>query len=224
VATFALTVLGCSAAIPTLTRSLAAQVLNVHEQLYLIDCGEGTQQQMMRLGVKRNRIDHIFISHLHGDHCFGLIGLLTSYGLLGRKNALYIFSPVGLEEMILTQFRCIRYESPFPIHFHVVDPTQAVQIFENAHLTVRTIPLKHRVPTCGYLFCEKPQPRNIIAAKITELQLTFTDIKAIKNGADFHAADGTFFSNDTLTYEPVVPRSFAYCSDTAFYPPIIEQV
>lgn len=225
---FELTILGTSAALPAYNRFPSAQILNIQDQLFLIDCGEGTQMRMMEFGVKKNRIEQIFISHLHGDHVYGLIGLLTSFGLNNRTNPLTIFSPPGLEEIINIQFKYTGGQnSPFPIHFKVLDPTQSETIFDNDLLSVTTLPLLHRIPTVGYLFREKEHPRNILPEKIRAYQIPYTSIPAIKNGEDFQNLNGQIIPNTELTLAPRVPRTFAYCSDTAFNEaliPLIEGV
>jgi ribonuclease Z len=232
---FELTVLGTSAAVPYRDRHLAAQVLNIQEQLFLIDCGEGTQFQMMKFHVKKMKINQVFISHLHGDHFFGLFGVLTSMAMMGRKNALDIYAPAGLEEIVKVVFQNSFYESPFPIHFFTLETEQEVApilIFENAQVEVFSFPLKHRVPTVGFLFKEKPRSRNIIADKIKQFNIPFQAIKAIKNGSDYVYTEvsnpensaGVIIPNSELTIDPPKPRSFAYCSDTAYSETVIEAV
>jgi ribonuclease Z len=222
---FELTILGTSAAVPYRNRYLSGQVLNVHDELFLIDCGEGTQFRMAEFQVKKMRINHIFITHLHGDHFFGLFGVLTSLAMNGRREALDIFAPQGLEEIIKVVFQNSYYESPFPIRFHTVDIKGGLtQILETKKLTVYAFPLAHRVPTVGYLFKEKTLPHNILAEKIAEYNIPFTDIKAIKNGADFTNTEGVLIPNSELTTPPPKPRSFAYCSDTAYWEDIIPHI
>jgi ribonuclease Z len=216
-----LTILGCGAALPTKTRHPSAHILKVYDQVYLIDCGEGTQAQMERYGIKRSKIRQIFISHLHGDHVFGLIGLLTSYSLLGRTEPITLFSPAGLEEMIRVQLRVTQSHLSYALHFQVVDTEKSHLIFEDAKVTVHSIPLKHRVPTAGFLFREKELPRNILPEKITLYNIPFVAIKAIKNGSDFTLPSGEIIKNSDLTLAPPLSRSFAYCSDTIYYTPIV---
>lgn len=218
---FDLTLLGVNAATPAFDRHPSAQVLCIQEHYFLIDCGEGTQMQMLKYGVKRNKINHIFISHLHGDHIFGLVGLLTSYGLNGRLAPLDIFSPAGLQEMIDVQVRYAGGGLPYPVRFHEVNCSESAIVFENDQLTVRSIPLEHRVPTSGYLFKEKWRPRNMRPEKIQAYQIHFSEIPGIKAGADFTLPDGTVIPNAELTFDPPTPRSFAYCSDTRYTETII---
>jgi ribonuclease Z len=230
---FELTILGTSAAVPYRDRYLAAQVLNIQEQLFLIDCGEGTQFQMMKFHVKKMKINQIFISHLHGDHFFGLFGVLTSMAMMGRKNAIDIYAPAGLEEIVKVVFQNSFYESPFPIRFFEINVNEQLSpIFENAQVEVFSFPLKHRVPTSGFFFKEKLLPRNIIADKIAQYNIPFEAIKAIKNGSDYVNTEvsnpensaGVSIPNAELTIDPPIPRSFAYCSDTAYSETVIEAV
>lgn len=218
---FELTILGCNSAIPAYDRHPSAQVLNIHEKLFLIDCGEGTQIQMNRYDIRRNRINQIFISHLHGDHIFGLMGLLTSYSLSGRTEPLAIFSPSGLQEMIEVQIKHTQSFLSYPVDFIVVDPRESILIFEDDSVEVRSIPLKHRVPTTGYLFQEKPRPLNIIGSQIEKYAIPFSAIEEIKQGKDYITAKGVVIDNQELTLAPIIPRSFAYCSDTIYLESIV---
>lgn len=214
--TFELTILGTNAAVPFKNRYLSGQVLNIKENLFLIDCGEGTQFRINDLGIKKSKINQIFISHLHGDHVFGLIGVLTSMAMEGRKEPLDIFAPTGLEEMITVQFKHTYYVSPFPIRFHVIDTEKHQLIFENNIVSVLTLPLLHRVPAAGYLFVEKENSRSMIAEKIAAHNIPFSLIKGIKNGDDFIDTEGVRIPNAELTLPPPKPRKFAYCSDTRY--------
>ena len=166
--TFELTILGTNAAVPFKNRYLSGQVLYIKENLFLIDCGEGTQFRISDLGIKKSKINQIFISHLHGAHVFGLIGVLTSMAMEGRKEPLDIFAPMGLEEMIMVQFKHTYYVSPFPIRFNVIDTEKHQLIFENHIVSVFSLPLLHRIPASGYLFVEKESSRSMIAEKIAD--------------------------------------------------------
>jgi ribonuclease Z len=224
---FELTILGTSAAVPYKDRYLAGQVLNVQSELYLIDCGEGTQFRIKDLGIRKSKINHIFISHLHGDHCFGLFGVLTSMAMSGRTDPLSIYSPSGLKDMIETVFQYTYYQSPFTINFNEINTQIVSQILENQYLTVTAFPLYHRIPTIGFLIKEKPFPLNIIPEKIEQYQIPYSAIKAIKNGGDYHNTEGGIIPNSELTLPPYKPRSYAYCSDTAYNEtlvPILEGV
>ena len=218
---FSITILGCNSALPAYGRFPTSQALNVSENLYLIDCGEGTQIQLNKFGIRRNRINQIFISHLHGDHVFGLMGILTSFSLSGRKKRLHIFSPAGLEEMIEVQVRLSHSKLSYPLEFHEIDTSTSSIIFEDKLLEVTSIPLKHRIPTTGYLFKEKRKPFNIIAEKLEMYQVPFTKITDIKNGKDFIHQSGKIISNKEFTMPPVLPRSYAFCSDTMYTESII---
>jgi ribonuclease Z len=221
---FELTILGSNAAVPAYNRGLSAQVLNVQEQLFLIDCGEGTQFRIQEFQIRKNKIRHIFITHLHGDHIFGLAGLLTSMAMGGRTESMTIFAPFGLQEMIQCIFQYSYYKSPFLIDFQLVDHTKTGVIFENEVVKVTAFPLNHRVPCSGYLFQEQPFPKNIRPEKITAYQIPFQKIKGIKAGENFRTADGKEISNEELTLPALKPRSFAYCSDTTYFEPILETI
>lgn len=218
---FELTILGSSAATPTLTRSLSAQILNVHDYLFLIDCGEGTQLQLQRFNVKRNRIGQIFISHLHGDHFFGLVGLLTSFSLWGRTEPLTIYAPEGLEEMLKVQFRITFFEPFYPLTFQTIDTKKDVLIFENEVVEVYTLPLCHGIPTCGFLFREKQLMRRMKTDAIKQYNIPYTSIKSIKEGADYTTTEGVVVPNEALTSAMPRSRSFAYCSDTRPHLPLV---
>jgi len=187
----------------------------------MIDCGEGAQIRLTDFRIKRSKINQIFISHLHGDHIFGLPGLLNSFSLAGRKKPLEIFSPKGLQRMIDVIFETSNAHLNYEIIFHEVDTQKHKLVFENKKIKVYSIPLQHRVPTTGYLFKEKPFPKNIIPEKIAEHNIPFSKINDIKKGADFTAAEGIVIPNDELVFEAKTPRSYAYCSDTVYLESII---
>lgn len=222
--TFSLTILGSNSAIPANGRHPSAQVLNVREEYYLIDCGEGTQIRMNDFRVKRSKINQIFISHFHGDHIFGLPGLLTSFSLAGRKTPLAIYSPPGLEQMIDLILKTSGSHLTYELTFHEVDPDKNQLVFENKKIEVYTIPLIHRMPTCGYLFVEKPHQRGFRAETIEEYGIPFSKINEIKKGADFVNEKGEIVTNAELTLPPKKSRSYAYCSDTAYSERIIPMV
>lgn len=219
---FEVTILGVNAAMPANGRHLTAQVLNVRENLFLIDCGEGTQMRLSACNVRRRgRIEHIFISHLHGDHIFGLMGLLTSFSLNGRQKPLHIYGPKGLKEFIDVQLRISQSYMAYTLHVHVTNPEVHELIFENDDVWVYTIPLKHRIPTNGYLFREKERPRRILPEMIERYQLKVPQIRAIKAGQDFITDTGERIPHEQLTIAPPHPRSYAFCSDTAYHQPIV---
>ncbi|MBC7776772.1 MAG: ribonuclease Z [Phycisphaerae bacterium] len=219
-----LTILGNSSGGPFHGRHYTAQVLQVENQVFLIDCGEGTQMQIFKYRIKVDACKQIFISHLHGDHIFGLIGLITNWSHKKRSETLHIFSPPGLQELIETTIRVCGIRLSYQIEFHVVDATISAKVFETAKLEVWTIPLHHRGPTSGWLFREKAKPRNIRPEKIEEYAIPFSAIPTIKAGGDFELSDGRVVPNAELTLDPSPPVSYAFCSDTAYSEPVAELV
>jgi len=223
-APFELTILGCSSATPTSSRHPTAQVLNVFERFFLIDCGEAAQIQLRKFKIKIQRIDHIFISHLHGDHYLGLPGLLGTMHLLGRDKELHIYSPPGLKEIITISHHHSNTHLKYNIVFHSIEEKSAATIFEDDKLSVETIPMNHRIPCYGFLFREKQRPKNIIKEKIEEYNIPVQEIPLIKDGKDFITQDGKIITNTELTTESPPPRSYAYCSDTIYNESYIEQI
>ncbi|NDP20075.1 MAG: ribonuclease Z [Paludibacter sp.] len=222
-----LTILGCGSALPTRKNFPSAQILEIRDKQFLIDCGEGTQIRMRQMGVKANRLGHIFISHLHGDHCFGLIGLISSFGMLNRTAELHIHAQADLEKLMETQLQYFCADLPFKVIFHPINPRKHELIFEDRSVQVFSIPLKHRVPSCGFLFEEKPRDRHIIREMIDFYNIPTWRILKIKQGEDFETDEGEIISNEQLTVAGDLPKRFAYCSDTAFSEkiiPIIEGV
>ncbi len=219
---FELTILGCSSATPTSTRNPTAQLLNIAERFFLIDCGEATQIQLRRFKIKFQRINHIFISHLHGDHYLGLIGLVSSMHLLGRTADLHLYCPSELEEIIEVQFKHSQSQLKFNIIYHPHKYIANELIFEDAKVEVRTILLNHRIPCCGFLFIEKPRPASISKEIIKLYQIPVEQIAAIKKGADFITIEGELIPNFKLVTGKPKPRSYAYCSDTSYDERIIE--
>jgi len=187
----------------------------------MIDCGEGTQIRMRQMNVKTNRMGHIFISHLHGDHVFGLIGLISSFGMLNRTADLHIHSPEGLEQIMAPQLQFFCEELPFNVIFHVFDTKKHALIFEDRSVQVFSIPLKHRVPTAGFLFEEKPRDRHIKRDMIDFYNIPTWRIPKIKQGEDFITEEGEIIPNERITLAPENPKRFAYCSDTAYSEKII---
>lgn len=221
---FQLTILGCNSAIPANGRFPSAQVLQVDNGYYLIDCGEGTQIRLSENGISKSKINQIFISHLHGDHIFGLMGLLSTMSLMGRTEPLKIFSPAGLEEIISVQQKHSQSFLPFDIEFCIVDTRLHQRIFADDRVEVFSIPLDHRIPTSGYLFVEKEHPLNINPDVIAKYELSIPQIKAVKQGDDLVLADGTKLPNKDLVLAPKRRRSFAYCSDTTYQESIVPMV
>jgi ribonuclease Z len=209
------TILGTGSGGPFQGRNYTAQVLQVENQYFLIDCGEGTQHQLHRYRIPADRFQQIFISHLHGDHVFGLIGLLTSYCLKKRTKKLEIFSPPGLQELIEHTARLTGVVFPYKIEFIEVDAGVSKLVFENNQVAVWTIPLEHRGPCTGWLFKEQARPKNIRKEKIDEYAIPISKIVGIKNGDDLLLPDGSTIPNAALTTPPPTPRQYAFCSDTA---------
>ena len=224
--TFSLTVSGSSSALPTKDRFPTAHVLNVHERLFLVDCGEGTQMQLRRFNetIKLSRLDNVFISHLHGDHVFGLFGLMSTLDLLGRKNDLNIYGPPLLGKVLDDHLKYFGQNMSYKIAFHAVDTCSDQRVYEDKTLSVETIPLKHRVPTCGYLFREQMPPLNIRKEAIERYGLGAEEIVRIKGGENYIAPSGEIVPNVDLTYYPYMPRSYAFCSDTMYSEQVAEAV
>ena len=216
-----LTILGCGSALPTRKNFPTAQILEIRDKQFLIDCGEGTQIRMRQMGVKTNRLGHIFISHLHGDHCFGLIGLISSFGMLNRTAELHIHAQVDLEKILTPLLQYFCKELPFNVIFHTINPRKHELIYEDRSLQVFSIPLKHRVPCCGFLFEEKPRERHILREMIDFYHIPTWRISKIKQGEDFTTEEGEIIPNSQLTTASDLPKRFAYCSDTAYSPKII---
>ncbi len=216
-----LTILGCGSAMPTRKNFPSSQLLEIRDKQFLIDCGEGAQIRMSQMGVKINRLGHIFISHLHGDHCFGLIGLISTFGMLNRTAELHIHAQPDLEKILspLLQYFCS--DLPFSVIFHSVNPRKHELIYEDRSVSVYSIPLKHRVPCCGFLFEEKPRDRHIIREMIDFYNIPTWRIPKIKQGEDFITEEGEVIPNNQLTKASDVPKRFAYCSDTAYSEKII---
>ena len=221
---FEVTILGSSSATPIYNRNPSAQVLNINDQLYLIDCAEGTQQQMMRFDIKASRINTIFISHLHGDHYLGLVGLLSSLHLNGRKKPMRLFGPAPLMEIINLQLKYSETTLQYPIEFNETNPLAPQVIFENPDVVVESIPLNHRIACTGFLFRGKKRLRKLIKETIEELGIPVPYYTAIKKGNDYTAPDGTVYKNDLLTLPPDEPKSYAYCSDTLYNESYFSQI
>jgi ribonuclease Z len=222
-----LSILGCGSALPTHKNFPSAQLLEIRDKQFLIDCGEGTQIRMRQINMRTNRLGHIFISHLHGDHCFGLIGLISSLGMLNRTAELHIHAQVDLEKILQPQLDYFCSDLSFKVFFHTINPRKHQLIYEDRSVSVLSIPLKHRVPCCGFLFEEKPRDRHIIREMIDFYHIPTWRINKIKQGEDFVTEEGEIIPNDRLTRPSDTPKRFAYCSDTAYTEkiiPIIEGV
>lgn len=220
---FTLKILGSSSATPAFGRFPTSQLLQIEQDFFLIDCGEGTQFQLLKYRCKFNRINHIVISHLHGDHFYGLIGLLATMNLNGRTDELHLYGPPDLSEVITSQFRCSDTWLMYPLHFHEILPVRQV-IFENEHMVLSTIPLHHGIPCTGFLFQEKPRKRRINKDTLPET-ISPHQLRRLKEGKDLFDEQGNLLHlNSDLTLPPRKSLSYAYCSDTAYYEPILEQI
>ncbi|MCF8364618.1 MAG: ribonuclease Z [Bacteroidales bacterium] len=222
---FSITILGSSAAIPTSSRNPSAIVVNMDYSYFLMDCGEGTQIQLRRSKLKMQKIHHIFISHLHGDHYFGLVGLISTLNLLGRKDELNVYGPHDLEKIIQIQLEASQSNLGYPIVFHITNPNEAEIIYETDEHYVKSFPLDHSIETTGFLFSEKQKPRRIKKAFLYyDFDVPVEDILKIKAGADFVTDAGKLYKNIDITENPPQALSFAYCSDTKFYEPVVEYI
>ncbi len=217
-------ILGCYAATPSLMGNPTAQILEIRDHLFLIDCGEGTQVQLRKHKIKFSRINHIFISHLHGDHFFGLPGLIATFQLLGREKELHIYGPSGLKEVVLMLLRVGNSWTSFTIIFHELDAKDPIEIFEDNKVIVSTIPLTHRIYTNGFLFWEKSKERILNIEAVAAYKIDKAYFKNIKKGKDVLLENGKEISNTLLTLDPPKPKGYAYCSDTAYDPGIIEWI
>jgi ribonuclease Z len=223
--TFRVHILGCGSALPTIRHFSSMQVVECRGKLYMIDCGEGAQLQLRRSSLSFEKLGHIFITHLHGDHCFGLIGLISTFGLLGRHAALHIYAPAQLEPMLKAQLDMFfNYDIGYEVFFHPVDTSVQQVVFEDNSLTVETIPLEHRMPCAGYLFREKPGLPHIRRDMIDMYGIPVSQINNIKAGQDFTLPDGTVIKHQQLVTPADPPRSYAYCSDTRYMPGLHEMV
>lgn len=221
--TFNVTILGSSAATPTSLRHTTAQLLQYHNKRFLLDCAEGTQMLLRRLKVPLMKINHIFISHLHGDHYLGLPGLLFTFHLLGRKKDLHVYAPPGLEAVIRLQYQVSELTPSFEVVFHDIQHGGEM-LYDDNELTVSSIAMKHRIPTYGFLFKEKEKERNIIKSSIRKYKIPIEVMPDIKQGADYITRTGERILNNDLTTAPPLPRSYAFCSDTAYTEEFIEQI
>ena len=221
---FELHILGCGSALPTTRHFATSQVVNLREKLFMIDCGEGAQMQLRRSRLKFSRLNHIFISHLHGDHCFGLLGLISTFGLLGRTADLHIHSPKGLEELFVPMLAFFCKTLTYKVFFHEFETKEPAVIYDDRSVTVTTIPLKHRIPCCGFLFEEKQNPSHIVREMVDFYKVPVYELNRIKNGADFITPEGEIIPNARLTRPSDSPRRYAYCSDTIYRPGIAEQI
>jgi ribonuclease Z len=222
-----LTILGCYAATPRTITNPTSQLLEINNRMFLIDCGEGTQVQLRKNKIKFSKINQIFISHLHGDHFFGLIGLISTFSLLGRTTDLHVYGPKGIKEIILLQLKLSNSWTNYGLYFHELESDESVTVFEDEKVLVKTIPLKHRVYTNGFLFQEKVGERKLNMDAVLNSEIESCYYQKIKNGKDITLEDDRIIPNSELTFDPIPPKSYAFCSDTVYYEaviPIIENV
>ena len=212
---FEIHILGCGSALPTTRHNASAQIIKIGNKQFMVDCGEGTQVQLRRQHIHFSFINHIFISHLHGDHCFGLIGLISTFALLGRTAPLHIYADPNLEEVMKPQIDFFCKGMNYPLFFHGIDATKHQIIYEDNTITVESLPLKHRMPCCGFLFREKPKKRHLIGDIANFYNIPTYMRQSIKDGHDYTTPNGEVIPNSRLTKEADRSRSYAYCSDTA---------
>lgn len=220
-AEFNINILGCGSALPTTRHLATSQVVDLRDKLYMIDCGEGTQVQMRKMRVRFGRLAHIFISHLHGDHCFGLPGLISTLGMLGRTGELVVHGPKEVETYLRPVMDLFCRGMEFEVRFNPVDTRSHSLVMEDRSLSVYSIPLKHRIPTCGYLFAEKPKEAHIIREMTDFYQVPVRCMKDIKQGQDYVTPEGEVVPNSRLTRPAAPPKRYAFCSDTAYNRSII---
>lgn len=222
-----LTILGCYAATPRTISNPTSQVLEIKNRLFLIDCAEGTQVQLRKSKVKFSKINHIFISHLHGDHFYGLVGLISTFMLLNRESDLTVYGPKGIKEIILLQLRASGSYTGYNLYFHELESNESETIFEDDRVVVKTIPLSHRIYTNGFLFQEKNIERKLNVEAVENYEIDKVYFNKIKYGGDITLDNGTIIPNSELTFDPQVAKSYAFCSDTMYDEsiiPLIENV
>ena len=216
-----LTILGCHSATPRENKHTTSQLLEVGRNLFLIDCGEGTQIQLRKSKVKFSRIQHIFISHLHGDHFYGLIGLISTFRLLGRTAVLHIYGPKGIKEIITLQLKLAKSWTDYPLHFHELEQDSSQVVFEDETVRVETLPLDHRIYTNGFLFTTQASKRKMNVDAIKDFDLLPFHFKQLQQGADITLEDGRILENEVYTLPPSKSKKYAYCSDTAYFEPLV---
>lgn len=221
---FELTILGCGSALPTVRHMPPAQVVRLRDKTYMIDCGEGTQLQLRRMRISFSKINHVFITHAHGDHCLGIPGMLLTFALLGRVADLHIYGPKDVALYVEPLLETVCQNLPFIVHLHTIDPTRHEKIMEDRSIEVYSIPLIHRVPTCGYLLREKPLSANLKKEMVDFYQIPIKLRQGIKDGDDYVTPEGKIIPNSHLTRPARKPVSYAYCSDTLFNPSIVPYI
>ena len=220
--TFRVHILGCGSALPTLKHHASSQIVEIRDKFMMIDCGEGTQLQLRRSHVHFGRISSVFISHLHGDHCFGLIGLISTFGMLGRTAPLHVYATAELKPMLDAQLEMFCTGLDYEVVFHAVDTTRKAVVYEDRSLIVESIPLNHRIACCGFLFREKPSLPHIRRDMIDFYGIPVSQINNIKAGAGWTTPEGKLITHEELTRPADAPRSYAYCSDTKYMPRLHE--
>ena len=221
---FKVHILGCGSALPTLRHYASSQVVEVRDKVLMLDCAEGTQMQLRKCRVRFTKLSHVFITHLHGDHCFGLIGMISTFGLLGRTARLHVHAPAALGPELERQIQFFTHDLGFEVVFYPVDTTVRGVVYEDRSITVESIPLEHRVPCCGYLISEKPTLPHIRREMMDCYQIPASQMGNIKNGADWTMPDGEVIPNSKLVIPADPPRSYAYISDTRYMPQLHEQL
>ncbi len=221
---FKIHILGCGSALPTLRHYASSQVVEVRDKVLMLDCAEGTQMQLRKSRVRFTKLSHVFITHLHGDHCFGLIGMISTFGLLGRTARLHIHAPEALGPELDRQIRFFTHDLGFEVVFYPVDTTKRQTVYEDKSITVESIPLEHRVPCCGYLIKEKQTLPHIRREMMDCYHIPVSQVGNIKNGADWITADEELVPNSRLVYPADRPRSYAYISDTRYMHHLHEQL
>ncbi len=221
---FRVHILGCGSALPTLRHHASSQVVEVRDKVLMLDCAEGTQMQLRRCRVRFTKLSHVFITHLHGDHCFGLIGMISTFGLLGRTARLHVHAPQALGPELERQIQFFTHDLDFEVVFHPVDTTVRQVVYDDRSIQVESIPLEHRVPCCGYLIQEKPTLPHIRRDVIDAYGVPLSQVGNIKNGADFVMPDGEVIPNGRLVVPADAPRSYAYISDTRYMPGLASQL
>jgi ribonuclease Z len=221
---FKVHILGCGSALPTLRHYASSQVVEVRDKVLMLDCSEGTQMQLRKSRVRFTKLSHVFITHLHGDHCFGLIGMISTFGLLGRTARLHVHAPEALGPELDRQIQFFTHDLGFEVVFHPVDTTVRQVVYEDKSIMVESIPLEHRVPCCGYLVKEKPTLPHIRREMIDVYDIPLSQVGNIKNGADWITADGEMIPNSRLVTPSDRPRAYAYISDTRYMPHLCDEL
>ena len=221
---FEVHILGCGSALPTTRHNASSQIVRVGNELLMIDCGEGTQLQIRKAHQHFARLNHVFISHLHGDHCFGLIGMISTFGLLGRATPLHIYAHPMLRTLLEPQLDYFCKGMQYEVCIHDIDPTVNKTIFENKNISVETLPLNHRIPCCGFLISEKPKKRHIRPDMLEYYKIPTYERSKLRDGEDYITPEGELIPNERLTTPPAPSRRYAYCSDTAPCPEITETI